>query len=126
MGELTETSEIVVKDGEPKSFFLKRCGVKPNDSKQRGDGQNCQAEVVEIFIPVLKRDRREWLGCIESMRDIVVGYVKVDGFVKIVHSGGGILFGILRCRPRGCHRLRHPCRPRIMKERTGTLVVGNT
>jgi hypothetical protein len=64
---------------------------KADYGKERRGCQDCQAEIIDIFIPVLKGDRREWLSVFKGVRDVVVGDMKVDGFKWVVRRLGGFL-----------------------------------
>lgn len=62
---------------------MQRRGEEADYGKKWSDSQDREAEIIDIFVPVLTGDGRERFGCFKGVGDIVVGNVEVDRFVRI-------------------------------------------
>jgi len=78
---LTQTRHVVVEYGEQERLPTERGEHSANNADDGSDGEDDEAEIVELLVPVSPGHRWERLLGLESVSDIVVGNVPVDGDV---------------------------------------------
>ena len=79
--ELTQTRHVIVEHREQERLPAERGEHSADNADDRGDGEDGEAKIVELLVPVSPGHRWERLLGLESMGNIVVGNVQVDGNV---------------------------------------------
>jgi hypothetical protein len=78
-GSDPETSEVVVKDGEEEGLPLEGSEHGANETHGGRDGEDGEAEPINLLVPILPGNRRKGFLCLQGMGHIVVWDVEVGG-----------------------------------------------
>jgi len=81
-----ETGTVVVEDREQKSLPAKRGEDSTHNADKRGDGEDGEAEPVDVFIPIVPGNGGQRLLGLQGVGNIVVGDMKVSWDIG-GHSG---------------------------------------
>ena len=80
----TKTGDEIVEHTPNSRLPAKPCVVRANEGNGGGDGENGQAEVVQLFPPVVPADGRQRLLVLDGPRNVVVGNVHVGRLLLMV------------------------------------------